>query len=60
MEEQISEKQLSHLKWKLQRVVAQLVEQRSPKPQVAGSSPVRPAFIASINNLYARTPGVLF
>jgi hypothetical protein len=25
------------------RVVAQLVEQRSPKPQVAGSSPVRPA-----------------
>ncbi len=41
-------------------MVAQLVEQRSPKPQVAGSSPVRPAFIASINNLYARTPGVLF
>lgn len=27
-----------------QRAVAQLVEQRSPKPQVAGSSPVRPAF----------------
>jgi hypothetical protein len=27
----------------LSRVVAQLVEQRSPKPQVAGSSPVRPA-----------------
>jgi hypothetical protein len=26
-----------------QRAVAQLVEQRSPKPQVAGSSPVRPA-----------------
>lgn len=25
------------------RAVAQLVEQRSPKPQVAGSSPVRPA-----------------
>jgi hypothetical protein len=27
----------------LSRVVAQLVEQQSPKPQVAGSSPVRPA-----------------
>ena len=29
------------------RAVAQLVEQRSPKPQVAGSSPVRPAGPAS-------------
>lgn len=28
----------------IHRAVAQLVEQRSPKPQVAGSSPVRPAF----------------
>ena len=28
---------------RLRRAVAQLVEQRSPKPQVAGSSPVRPA-----------------
>ena len=31
-------------------MVAQLVEQRSPKPQVAGSSPVRPAQIASIDD----------
>lgn len=30
-------------KFMLRRAVAQLVEQRSPKPQVAGSSPVRPA-----------------
>lgn len=29
--------------WANRRWVAQLVEQRSPKPQVAGSSPVPPA-----------------
>ena len=31
------------MRFSLRRAVAQLVEQRSPKPQVAGSSPVRPA-----------------
>jgi hypothetical protein len=46
--------QINHIRFQsisvpicLLRAVAQLVEQRSPKPQVAGSSPVCPASISS-------------
>ena len=45
--------QINHIRFQsisvpicLLRAVAQLVEQRSPKPQVAGSSPVCPASIS--------------
>ncbi len=39
----------------LYRSVAQLVEQRSPKPQVGGSSPSWPANIQPINKTKAFT-----
>ena len=41
-------------------MVAQLVEQRSPKPQVAGSESCPPCSNCLNKRLYARTPGVLF